>query len=126
MKYQKLTKKGFRYEDLYITDNSAPSIKEYSKFASVYNRLAELEDKIEKGLIVELPCKVGNVVYEVFKNHKPPIIQQTKIEKIIITEKGLRLKLERNSVYETSIASLGTTLFLTEEEAKRKLEELQK
>lgn len=89
-------------------------------------KLVEIEDKIKKGLIVELPCKVGNVVYEVFKNHKPPIIQQTKIEKIIITEKGLRLKLERNSVYETSIASLGTTLFLTEEEAKKKLEALQK
>lgn len=126
MNYQRITKKGFRYEDLYVVDNSARSIKEYSKFASVYNRLAELEDKIEKGLLVELPCNVGDTVYEIFKNHKPPIIQQTKIEKIIITEKGLRLKLERNSVYETSIASLGTTLFLTEEEAKRKLEELQK
>lgn len=89
-------------------------------------KLVEIEDKIKKGLIVELPCKVGDTVYEVFKNHKPPIIQQTKIEKIIITEKGLRLKLERNSVYETSIASLGTTLFLTEEEAKKKLEALQK
>lgn len=89
-------------------------------------KFVEIEDKIKKGLIVELPCKVGNTVYEVFKNHKPPIIQQTKIEKIIITEKGLRLKLERNSVYETSIASLGKTLFLTEEEAKKKLEELQK
>lgn len=52
MKYQRITKKGFRYEDLYITDNSARSIKEYSKFASIYNRLAELEDKIEKGALI--------------------------------------------------------------------------
>lgn len=123
---KRITKKGFRYEDLYVTDNSARRVKDFSKYASVYNRLAELEDKIEKGLLVELPCNVGDTVYEVFKNHKPPIIQQTKIEKIIITEKGLRLKLERNSVYETSIASLGETLFLIEEEAKRKLEELEK
>lgn len=41
-----------------------------------------------------------------------------------ITNKGLRLKLSRNSVYETEISSLGKTLFLTEAEAIAKLEEL--
>lgn len=85
------------------------------------NRLAELEDKIENGTLVEPPCKVGDTIYEVFKNHKPPFIQQTKVEKIIITEKGLKLKLARNSVYETSIASLGKTLFLTEAKALEQL-----
>lgn len=94
------------------------------KHTRAYEYLAGLEDKIEVGTLVELPCKVGDVVYEVFKNHKTPFIKQTKIEKIIITDKGLRLKLERNSVYETSIASLGKTLFLTEEEAKERLEKL--
>lgn len=48
----------------------------------------------------------------------------TTIEKIIITNKGLRLKLSCNSVYETAISSLGETLFLTEAEARAKLEEL--
>lgn len=90
----------------------------------IKNRLAELEDKIENGILIELPCKVGNVVYEVFKNHKPPYIQQTKIEKVIITNKGLRLKLERNSVYETSVSSIGKTLFNTQEEAEKILKEL--
>lgn len=84
----------------------------------------ELRDKIENGTLVELPCKVGDVMYEVFKNHKPPCIQQTKIEKVIITNKGLRLKLERNSVYETSVSSLGKTLFDNEDEAIKKLEEI--
>ncbi len=90
----------------------------------IRNRLAELEDKIEKGILMELPCKVGDVVYEVFKNHRPPCIQQTKIEKVIITNKGVRLKLERNSVYETSVSSLGKTLFNTQKEAEKRLEEL--
>lgn len=91
----------------------------------LYNRLAELEDKIENGTIIELPCKVGDTIYEVFKYHKPPFIQQTKIEKIIVTEKGLKLKLARNSLYETSIASLGKTLFLTEEAAEEQIKKLQ-
>ena len=29
------------------------------------NRLAEFEDKIEQGVMIELPCKVGTVVYYV-------------------------------------------------------------
>lgn len=94
--------------------------------ASSLERLTELEDKIEDGTLVELPCTVGDTIYEVFKNHKPPFIQQTKVEKIIITEKGLKLKLARNSFYETSIASLGKIIFLTEDEARKKLEELEK
>lgn len=90
----------------------------------LYDRLYELENAIEHGTLIELPCKVGNVVYEVFKNHKPPFGRATKIEKIIITEKGLRLKLSRNSVYETAISALGKTLFLTEAEAQAKLNSL--
>ena len=91
----------------------------------VYDRLYELENAIEKGTLVFLPCKVGDTIYEVFKNHRTPFIQQTTIEKIIITRKGLRLKLERNSTYETSITAWGKTLFPTEEAAEKALEELQ-
>ena len=90
------------------------------------DRLYELENAIENGTLVFLPCKVGDTIYEVFKNHRPPFIQQTTIEKIIITRKGLRLKLERNSTYETSITAWGKTLFPTKEAAEKALEELNK
>lgn len=96
-----------------------------SKLETMAGRLCDLEDKVESGTLVELPCKVGDTVYEVYKNHNPMFIQQTKIEKIIITEKGLRLKLARNSTYETSIASFGKTLFLTEAEAQKALKEFE-
>ena len=52
MNYQRLTKKGFRYDEVYLTDTSSRRVKNFSEYASVYNRLAELEDKIEKGLLV--------------------------------------------------------------------------
>lgn len=32
------------------------------------NRLAELEDKIENGMLVELPCKVGTTIYQIYKD----------------------------------------------------------
>lgn len=96
MNYQRITKKGFRYEDLYVTDNSARSIKEYSRFASIYNRLAELEDKIEKGLLVPR--------YSIWedKQFKFWCIREIDEEGLIIEQ------------------------YRTFEEAKRKLEELHK
>ena len=35
----------------------------------IYNRLAELEDKIEQGTLIELPCKVGDTVYKVEREY---------------------------------------------------------
>lgn len=110
----------------YTYDGYFDAKAEKAEDAKVFEKLCDLEDKIENGTLVDLPCKVGDTIYEVFKNHKPPFIQQTKVEKIIITEKGLKLKLARNSVYETSIASLGNTLFLTEAKAEARLQELLK
>lgn len=105
-----------------LTDTGIPT----TTSEEVYNRLYELENAIANRTLFFLPCKVGVTVHEVFKNHRPPFIQQTKIEKIIITEKGLRLKLERNSVYETSITACGKTLFFTKEAAENAVEEAKK
>lgn len=96
MNYQRITKKGFRYEDLYVVDNSARSIKEYSRFASVYNRLAELEDKIEKELLVPR--------YSIWED------KQFKFW----------------CIKEVDEQGLITEQYRTFEEAKRKLEELNK
>ena len=52
MKNQRITKKGFRYEILPLTENSPRRIKDYNEYCTLYNRLAELEDKIEKGLLI--------------------------------------------------------------------------
>lgn len=121
--YKRLTFK--RLVDPYDDDCEETENVSSASYEELLNRLAELEDKIENRTLVDLPCKVGDTIYEVLKNHRPPVIQQTKVEKIIITEKGLKLKLARNSVYETSISSLGKTLFLTEAKALKKLKEVE-
>lgn len=127
--YKRLTEKTigcFQY-DLKDFKHKIGEFGDYDAFfaySMAVKRLGELEEKIENGTLVELPCKVGDVMYEVFKNHKPPCIQQTKVEKVIVTNKGVRLKLERNSVYETSVSALGKTLFFTQEEAEKMLEEI--
>ena len=123
--YKRLTERYVAEEGDFFDKGTRLTLKNAPN-EEILERLAELEDKIEDGTLVELPCTVGDTIYEVFKNHKPPFIQQTKVEKIIITEKGLKLKLARNSFYETSIASLGKIIFLTEDEARKKLKELEK
>ena len=127
--YKRLTNKDRKeeydiFEDV-CCDTCAEDCGECERNFNALVRLAELEDKINNGTLIELPCKVGDTVYEVFKEHKPPFIQETTIEKIVITEKGFKLRLSRNSVYETAISSLGRTIFLTESEAEAKLKELQ-
>lgn len=113
-----------RLTERYIDEQGINCVRGLAWDGEILHRLAELEDKIENGTLVELPCKVGDTVYEVFKEHKPPFIKETTIEKIVITGKGFKLRLSRNSVYETAISSLGKTLFLSKAEAEKRLEEI--
>ena len=47
--YGRLTKKGGYTKEL--------DLKQELGYSYIYNRLSELEDKIENGTLVELPCK---------------------------------------------------------------------
>ena len=38
----------------------------YDRFIETYNRLTELEDDLESGKLVRLPCRVGDTVYCVY------------------------------------------------------------
>ena len=117
----RLTKKG----GLNFADKNLSLVDEWG-YSHIYKRLAMYEDGEENGTILRFPCKVGDKVYELFKYGKQSFIQETYIEKIVVTAKGLRLKLARNSFYETAISSLGKTVFLTREEAEKRLEGLKK
>lgn len=59
--YKRLTK---RYEDKYVVDPLI-YIEPNSILSKVTNRLAELEDKIENGTLIELPCRVGDTVWTI-------------------------------------------------------------
>lgn len=58
-----------RLTDKRIAHGGFIEYKNYDKFAKlpnvreIYDRLCELEDKIEQGKIVELPCKIGDEVW---------------------------------------------------------------
>ena len=90
------------------------------------NKFLQLDKSLMGTIFAKLPCVPGQVLYELFPKHNPPFIKQVKVEKIIFTEKTIRLKLDRNSFYETSIKSLGKTLFIEEVDAQNALRKIEK
>ena len=90
------------------------------------NRLAELEDKIENGTLAELPCKVGDVMYEVIDGIP---IQEWKIESICFDRAhptGV-IWAERTrdlAHWKFWIEDCGTKWFITKTEAEKRLEEI--
>ena len=122
MKYKRLTK---RAED-YVFDNccnceyddNPMGCTERVCYEVMKNRLAELEDKIEQGTLIELPCKVGDIVYET----EGVRIYEHKIDRIIYVDKML--------IYDTNEImfderAIGVSVFFTREEAEKRLKELQ-
>lgn len=67
-------------------------------------------EKLEEGKLVELPCKVGDTVYQADRMR----IYQSRIKSIIFDTDGVAF--DKNAI--------GKTVFLTREEAEKKLEEL--
>ena len=90
------------------------------------NRLAEYEDAEEQGLLVRLPCKVGDTVW--IKGDRFPAV----IEEIRITDDGVYFAyVEYDKGYEETevwdngeftLSDIGKTVFLTHEEAEKALE----
>lgn len=83
----------------------------YDRFIEIYNRLADLEDKIENGKLIELPCKVGDTIWEV--NPFDDIILSITVPNLHTIICWIK---ER---------AFGKYLFLSKSEAEAKLKELQ-
>lgn len=131
MEYKRLTEKVkdcFQY-DLKDFKHKIGDFNDYDAFFSysmVVKRLGELEEKIEAGTLVELPCKVGDAIYEVIEGMP---IQEWKIESICFDRaypKGV-IWAERTrdfAHWKFYIEDCGTKWFATKAEAEKRLEEI--
>lgn len=100
--------------------------------AQRYIRLAELEDKIENGTLIDTKVKIGQRVFRrgFFKGE----IDEYIVSNIILENGKLEVHLkhdfdEHNTCYSATvlgIEEIGKTVFLTKTEAEVKLKELQK
>ena len=96
----------------------------------VLKKLCDYEDLEEHGLLVRLPCKVGDTVYVPTRNFISELrITMASINSrgklyfswVLDDDRGIYPNLDGFSGYE-----LGKTVFLTREEAVKKLEEMKK
>lgn len=93
--------------------------------AELLEELKSYKGAEEQGLLVRLPCKVGDTVYVPTRN----FISELRIIMISVDMHGTYFGWKLNSgIYPNldgfSINKLGKTVFLTREEAERKLEEM--
>lgn len=94
-------------------------------------KLADYEDLEEQGLLVRLPCKVGDTAYRVNAGAKQPIIPMTVSEIHFLCYKNERAvrfdAIGKEDMGESCyrLEDIGKIVFLTREEAEKKLEEMQ-
>lgn len=134
VEYKRLTRKderGFYHynctekdqEDCVIYENCGECYG-----TSVLYRLAKLEDKIEQGTLIELPCKVGDKVYVVYKfpdcvddpDFEYDILVE-RVHDIIVMEDGFDIGTECSMVGKFK----RICVCITREEAEKRLKELQ-
>ena len=95
----------------------------------ILTKLCDYEDLEEQGLLVKLPCKVGDTVYRVNAGAKQPIIPMTVSEIHFLCYKNERAvrfdAIGKEDMGESCyrLEDIGRIVFLTREEAVKKLEE---
>lgn len=124
---ERLTHIGTRGE-VWISDND--KTRKNGRQQTAYKKLKEYEDLEEKGLLVRLPCKVGDTVYRVNAGAKQPIIPMTVSEIHFLCYKNERAvrfdAIGKEDMGESCyrLEDIGRIVFLTHEEAEKKLEEM--
>lgn len=121
MEYKRVTTKGngLRGIDGKLINQRQKPIDVFGEaFNIAVTRLAELEDKIENGTLIELPCKVWDTVYQLDNGGK--IYEATIVSVEIYKGKPY---------YETcgvdfDNTAIGKSVFLTKAEAEEKIREL--
>lgn len=129
---ERLTKRGFlgityneRRNIMCSTycDNCSKGAGDCDTIKDMINRLAELEDLEEQGLLVRLPCKVEDSLYCIVNGE----VKKLKVHSFGVPAFGItdiEFKYVDGFKILRFIGELGKTVFLTREEAEKKLEEL--
>lgn len=99
---------------------------------AVYRKLKDYEDAEEQGLLLRLPCKVGDTLYRVNKGAKEPVIMMRVIQLYIKQIHKDRTVMRIDVINDTDMGEscylpcdIGERIFLTREEAGAKLAEME-
>lgn len=123
----RLTRKDLNYCEVTGCKAEICKIDDLCYEYKLYAKLKEYEDLEEQGLLLKLPCKVGDTVW--FVGNK--FVNDYEIRRFIVGEIGIDAiqvaKTIRGTDYwnSFSIDDIGKTVFLTKEEAEQKLKEME-
>ena len=115
-----------------VTNYPLYKVAEYDKLdhgiiGQCFEKLASYEDAEEQGLLLMLPCNVGDTVYLVQKYHKPSLYE-LKVIDIILRDNEFYFDLVDicDEEYSTPISTddFGKCVFLTREEAEKALADM--
>lgn len=104
-----------------------PSYSDYPT-RRIIERLAEYEDLDEQGLLLRLPCHIGDIIYEPTNRNTINEYRVTGIKKEVFAL-WIEWKLEKGFVYQSiygvEVGDIGKTVFITKAEAEHKLKEIE-
>ena len=104
-------------------------LEKHSTTGEVIEKLAEYEMLEEQGLLLRLPCKVGDTVYAFLFTQDKPRYYECEVKHILIYEDSIEMcvLIKEEQLYaRLDMAYIGKTVFLTKEEAEQKLASMQK
>ena len=88
------------------------------------NRLGNYEDAEEQGLLLRLPCKVGDTVYCIRTICDGKDTKEITDFKVLRFDIGKHILMVNEYTHTLNIADIGKTVFLTREEAEKALADM--
>ena len=115
--------------DKYCEQQSVETCNECVIYQAI-QKLAEYENAEEQGLLLRLPCKVGDTIYEVSYENREFIIKEHIVNEFIYKAYRFpRIEIycenENGFLVYNNIGKLDECLFLTKAEAEQKLKEME-
>lgn len=103
-----------------------------NNLTEILEKLGKYEDAEEQGLLLQLPCKVGDTLYRVNKGAKEPVIMMRVIQLYIKQIHKDRTVMRIDAINDADMGEscylpcdIGERIFLTREEAEAKLAEME-
>ncbi len=100
-----------------LKENGTFTGLELAKLAIMQKELKEYKDLEDQGLLVRLPCKVGDTVYDIVG--RPLKIVEHKVDAFHIDKKGFHLQIINGVLEKKQEAKV----YFSREEAEKKMEE---
>ena len=135
---ERLTQKVESLGDVWLLENGKTKemVTESNEYKEYFEKLAELEELEEQGLLLHLPCKVGDEIYKIpyLSIYKLNIVNGHGENNRVYKQKVNEIKLFKNGSYVlvtcdgmdcVSSDYFNIAWFLTKEQADKKLKEME-